>query len=500
MLYRSSGAPEPGTESRENVVDGARAALPKPLARRPLLRLAARTIPEASERAGSQPSARRTDPAAVDPAVADATLRVRLTDSSTGAPARHLAFGLLPAALTPVSESPLDAEQALRGLRMHWTDEAGEALLSGLAPQPVRVRIHSGLVSPAINVRAGEEELLEMQIATVELSGQVLASGGVPAVAAELWMAEASFDSQMPPVRIATAQEDGTFVATIGGSCGPRTIWAQSPTLGISPALSLARLRRLPRAVDGVELQLTDPVGQLRGCVTLPNGVPARDALVYVVESDATRPGRVFLGRTDASGRYRFDLLPSLPLTLVATSPNATGGCIGIERVELASGDLGTVNVRLDEGATVRGRVTRPDGRPLSDALVGACPDPQASSLGYAPALLWRHGRTNAEGEFAVPGLLAGPTTLCLVEHRTRGLLTRERLDLLAERTHTWSPLLAAPDRPLRTKSRFHRILSWYSGVEVADRATSPQAEFGPDEPRSSDRRVREPKSVARRE
>jgi carboxypeptidase family protein len=155
-------------------------------------------------------------------------------------------------------------------------------------------------------------------------------------------------------------------------------------------------------AEQAPELKLTLRQGAaLEGTVTTPAGSPAAWAHVSVLDPGgaAALAGLPLPhAKAGADGRFRMDGLEEKPLTLLA---EGSGGLPAIVRLRAASG-VNQVDVRLQSGVAVSGRVLTPTGEPLSgvDLRLLSLDEPELPP----PSPV----RSGAGGTFQFPAVAAG--------------------------------------------------------------------------------------------
>jgi protocatechuate 3,4-dioxygenase beta subunit len=216
---------------------------------------------------------------------------------------------------------------------------------------------------------------------------------------------------ERPPRVLATALTlgDGTFVLD-GLEPGVAFLDARADFTFVRSPLQVRIAAGEVRS--GVEL-LGSPGGRIRGTVRDPGGVPLAGVVV------SARPGlNAFLGqltqqryrwleaRTDADGEFDLPGVPEGPGYAVS----AAGPEIALEEVfgvTVRAGQVTRVDLSGHPGATVRGQVFGPDGRPVPEANIALV------YLDLSRVLFSADGRaepitTDGDGRFAVERLAAG--------------------------------------------------------------------------------------------
>jgi len=124
-------------------------------------------------------------------------------------------------------------------------------------------------------------------------------------------------------------------------------------------------------------------VGSVGGSVFLSDGTtPAVGATVTLRDGSPILGAETRTFVTDSSGAYLFENVSvsgtyRVSATLVALADSVNGTLT-------ADGDADTVNLTLGDSGTVRGRLVRADGSPLSGVAVGVFFDSQSGALGVA--------------------------------------------------------------------------------------------------------------------
>ncbi len=183
----------------------------------------------------------------------------------------------------------------------------------------------------------------------------------------------------------------------------PIAVGADGPATGI-----VLRMLRAPR---------------IRGTVTVASGAPIRDARVLLAHQDADENsspwGDVWMWqnatrlpvRTD--GSYEGDMPFGPPGTLLVRVVSVDHPPADAKPVELVAGQtVYEVNLSLDEGAALSGRVTSKSGAGVAGAEVSIAPHVDASD---SNAVFYGGGEnvpvwavTEADGAFRIPHLAAG--------------------------------------------------------------------------------------------
>jgi hypothetical protein len=119
---------------------------------------------------------------------------------------------------------------------------------------------------------------------------------------------------------------------------------------------------------------------------------------------------------TDAEGRWRIENVPDNPrtgLVLLVSHPDYIsdkkwGEAQRASDIRMNMLRKGSATLTLKRGVIVRGQVTDPAGKPIKDALVVQGDDPYDSWL---PCKF----PTDAQGQYRLPALAPGETTLTVI-------------------------------------------------------------------------------------
>ena len=176
------------------------------------------------------------------------------------------------------------------------------------------------------------------------------------------------------------------------------TWFGAAPALVLSLSLSLSLSFPLPVAA-----------GQLSGTVRGPDGEPVGGAIVVAVGGGAIEVEADAEGRYAASvppDRYRILARPPDGSPLAHTwAPSAVDPCGG-EAVWVGEDDVvAGVDVEAQRGATARGTIAYPDGRPAAGAVVTAVTDQTHA----------RSATVGSDGAFEIAGIIAGGITFAVV-------------------------------------------------------------------------------------
>lgn len=261
------------------------------------------------------------------------------------------------------------------------------------------------------------------------IDGIVVHGAGVPVAGAEV---AASREGSAAPVRTVSGP-DGRF--RIGGLAGDGdwVLGARAP--GFAP-----EVRGGVRPEDGeIRIVLRRPFA-LSGRVRSPAGVPRAGARVHVLlhVPGLAKPLAGMEVRADEEGDWAFPGLPPVAGEVEATWQDRSSGPRRFDPPAAEGGAL-AVDLVVDAGPSVAGRVQSEDGRPLAGMQVAA----------GGPGRAWRRAVTRDDGTFEVSGLDAVPLRLTVRDPER--LWREERIEeVLPPRDGLAITLRRDPDAPGR--------------------------------------------------
>lgn len=280
------------------------------------------------------------------------------------------------------------------------SDPQGRFAFSGLAPGRYALTAESpGFSRRSMRVVTvpftGELEVTMW--ASSFLEGFVLGEDGKPVAGAEVM----ALGGPNAPSTTASAGggfslevPDGTYV--LAARQGER-MGRIPQSLQVAPGETLRDLRITLGASSG-----------LMGTVTAaPEGAPVTGA--RLVASPSREQGQVGSAATGTDGSYTLDLPPGV-YDIVVIAPGRSS--VVRDGLVIAPGQRLTVNFRLDGTATVEGRVTDPEARPVVGAYV------KAHRL-RGPAGLTRSTRTDANGAYRLEGVEVGTAVVSARREQT---------------------------------------------------------------------------------
>jgi protocatechuate 3,4-dioxygenase beta subunit len=147
------------------------------------------------------------------------------------------------------------------------------------------------------------------------------------------------------------------------------------------------------QAIDNVEVRL-DRAGRLKGKVTSSDGQPLSGAVVSVIDNTPRRMGQpADRGTTDGDGMYE---LSSVPAGQRNVAFSKEGFVPATKSVEAAAGKESQLDVTLDRGHQLAGRVIDDSGQPVAAADIRVDGEPM------------RPIQTDTDGSFQIAGLRDG--------------------------------------------------------------------------------------------
>jgi RNA polymerase sigma factor (sigma-70 family) len=228
-----------------------------------------------------------------------------------------------------------------------------------------------------------EEELtLKLQRAT-EVHGTVVAQGSEPVRGARVWWEVPGWPEDSRPSRSTYSAADGTFSLKF---------WrlTSGPTIDIvawSPSSGRARITLAWSSVPWPEVQISlRPGRKVEGTVTGPNGAPVEAASIRLTRQAEGRDGlRSSVGangpprgRTTVSGRDGSYRIEDLEPSSYRMDVQASGlGRKTIDPVEVGE-DTVRLDIALERGGQISGRIVAADGSPFAGAEVVVLPEGEA--------------------------------------------------------------------------------------------------------------------------
>ncbi len=336
-------------------------------------------------------------------------------------------------AIAPRAESQAPVEVPLEGSLRPAAQEAAPAPSSAetpaatAAPAPEssarreaagRRLLHGRLVAPGGGAPAEPVDVVAYAHGSGSRGALFQALGGQPASdfqrsrLGSAFQLEAPFEPIVPaPLAQTRAEEDGSFLLDLGSALsegGRLDLWAQGETLLTLRGVTAEVAAPGSDPADPVEVALT-AAGRLEVRLLEPRGA---DPAVRAGALGSLRPDEMAaMGRTDAlpsalrvrsegDGRMVFAAVASgLPLELSVQLEGAAWRVASVE--PLAPGERRLLELPLERGSQVAGRVLDDTGKGLADVEVNA----HARGPFGMPGPLVGRTRSDGEGRFTFPHL-----------------------------------------------------------------------------------------------
>jgi protocatechuate 3,4-dioxygenase beta subunit len=278
-----------------------------------------------------------------------------------------------PAAFVEVFLRHGDYAQSYEPFARGRTDEHGVVMFGGVPIGKVRLASARG-DNGSTEIAAGENEYRFELAAGVAVRGRVVDPAGSAVGGATIWL-QTGGHSWWNGSAVATANGTGTFeVEHIPGEASLAAYAA-----GYGPS-AMIEVESIDTAKPGsqVTLQLTEGGGGLSGRVLDHAGAPIAGATVVAgvaptrLETRGMKLIPQWTGHhalTDDEGRFA---MPCLKTGKQPVSARADGFGIWRGEATILAGATTNVEVRLQAAATIHGRVTDGDGRPVNGASVRA--------------------------------------------------------------------------------------------------------------------------------
>lgn len=291
------------------------------------------------------------------------------------------------------------------------TDADGIALVEDLPPGKCTAYSDRG-GSASAEIAAGETREVEIRIENgIDVDGLVVDSNDRTVADARIWLSGYGNPSQGQEV--ARTDASGRFELRDVGEA--RHVAARAD--GYAPSFGYG----VPgRAGDRVEMKLVLPArgGWLRGVVRTFDGQPAAGARILfgadVVASHSDDDGRAVAGsppvrlRSDAQGTFKVDGLAAGRVLVAARTLDSAPWR---DFVDITAERMTTLEIMLENGASIAGTLTQADGAPASAVFVGVGPYADFASTGT---------NTSSDGSFLLSGLEPGETAV-RADGRERG-------------------------------------------------------------------------------
>ncbi|HKO02790.1 MAG TPA: carboxypeptidase regulatory-like domain-containing protein, partial [Thermoanaerobaculia bacterium] len=184
--------------------------------------------------------------------------------------------------------------------------------------------------------------------------------------------------------------DDGSFLID---NVAPGTVELQVVSLGHARASATGIEVEESKTASGVELKM-ERAARVKGRITTADGQPVTGATAYVKESRDSMTMTVDRVISDANGGYEIGSVPPGDRTIVF---GKQGFMRQEKNVDAAGGKELRVDVILERGHAIAGRVINERGEPLGD-----------SELVSENATNFQRTRSDAEGGFRIDGLADG--------------------------------------------------------------------------------------------
>ncbi|MCU0864604.1 MAG: sigma-70 family RNA polymerase sigma factor [Planctomycetes bacterium] len=336
------------------------------------------------------------------------------------------------------------------------TGPDGIAHFEGLPPGPwvISPRSEFGANEPRfITLTAGANALIAELREVHRCEGIVVDGDERPLADATVWLCDGDgqYTTGFGGMPWARTDAGGRFRLMTSAGCGASHLLATAPGYGASAAVAIHATDQQP-----LRLRLSANGSSIRGRVVTTDGQPAAGVIVRAAHAgqrgrlaavgpDGTMHMTDDLGqclevRTDAAGAFHIDGFGAGRQVLVsawsAAHARTDAMTVGGRELEL----------RLQPGATVSGRVLDAAGKPVAGAEIGTELDSDQAPF---HATVW----TDAEGRYTLAGLTPGEQVamVCRSEPSPDGRSggagnAATTLSLQPGRHHEWNPQLQAGD------------------------------------------------------
>lgn len=346
------------------------------------------------------------------------------------------------------------------------TDSRGLARFGDLQPASYALstlwtrQMDSDSVKAAVEAGATARATIEIPEG-VQVEGVVIDGDGDAVPGAEVWILS-RLGGWASGGAVTSADSSGRFAL----SNVPATVSLGALAPGHTPGPPVD-LDLVDTAVPPVQLELVVVAartgGALEGRVVDDEGSPVEGAVIVAGEkigetqyrmNDTTSeswPRRYTT--SDSEGRF---LIESVRVGDAPVQVRAAGFAQWADTVEVGAESTTSLEIQLDPGAVVRGRVTDADGAPVQYARVHAFPEAlredflQGGQIDHFGPFAPEVAVTDAEGRYTLHHLRRQTMHLYAMEPcRKRTALeelfqyTRTALDLSGEGPHTWDPVLS---------------------------------------------------------
>jgi protocatechuate 3,4-dioxygenase beta subunit len=299
--------------------------------------------------------------------------------------------------------------------RVADTGSDGHYLIDGLTPgtyqvtrQPRDGAPASGNNAKVAAIREGETTTVDFDEGPrIQMSG-VVRKGEEPLANTSIYLFAA--DNNAVPLRAKKAQTDGSGAYQVGlDQSGRYQASVRINNSGGPSGQNVVQLN-VPDQAE-VHQDIIFAVNAIEGHVQNPEGGDVKGAIILAMQDSAGASTlRQSSTTTGADGMFRLDAVD--PGTY-RVSARATGYAPA-EQYPVVVGDdqpEARVDLTLEHGWLMRGRVTDPDGRPVNDATIVVA-SPGNSESGFLPA------HTDSTGAFHITSSVDGPVSVAAISPR----------------------------------------------------------------------------------
>ncbi|MEE8526400.1 MAG: carboxypeptidase-like regulatory domain-containing protein [Thermoanaerobaculia bacterium] len=305
------------------------------------------------------------------------------------------------------------------------TDSRGLFAVPGLAPGRYRLEVEARGFAPAavpgLEIPGGDGEFdigVLVLLPGAEISGRVVGTGGEPIAGAEIHLSDDPRSALRPP-----APDDAEPPRAFTDGAGGFVVADLRP--GEPLSLTIRKTGYLSQRLDAVKAPSSKPVevvlrraARISGVVVGEGGEPVAGARVEIAAAADRLRLSVRDATTDAGGRFEIEGVALGSLSLAADAD----GYLPYRATDLRATEgqsIADLEVTLVLGATIAGRVTDSDGRPVAGAVVLGYP------VGERGTFVRRQGTSGEDGRYRLAGVGTGPHRVA-AEHQDFARRVRE--------------------------------------------------------------------------
>ncbi|MEE8524299.1 MAG: carboxypeptidase regulatory-like domain-containing protein, partial [Thermoanaerobaculia bacterium] len=341
------------------------------------------------------------------------------------------------------------------GARTHSTDAEGGFEIADLGAGRYDLEVRASGYAPArvpgLRVEEGVGEIdfgTVVLVPGVSIAGRVTDPDGTAIAEAEVVARTAAnplaFSGSVEPVNKKMSDSDGRFV--IGELAAGKVLSLSVSKKGYG-AVTVSSIRA---PTDEPLTVVLRPAGRLSGRVVDRQGSAVENASVMAMPESGLgmmhRDGRPPRARSGTDGRFVLEDVDPGPLRVTVRA--STFQTKAVAGVEVVPGEEREIEVVLDAGTVVDGRVTAADGDPVVRASITFTSQDQGQFGGFGGS-----ARTDADGRFHVDDAPSGPVFVS-VSNGSRELLKQplelkpgaNTVDLVLEDGFAVSGTVFAPD------------------------------------------------------